>query len=879
MTLNQKRLQSDTEELLGLRGPKGNRAVRWNDLDKIAGRVDMQAVRDVAERVARDIAEEYGGNIDLSDLHNLVDEAQRVADEAATEAQNANTKAQQAHAYADDLVSQARSDMAVDFAAAQTAASQALGAAYDAANSLLTATAGVARLFPADFRDGATYWRADGSGDPAAAGFLPPDSSLQNEAAVGNFVRFAKNRAAVRVIFSRGVADYQQGRTIRVTAKLRMVGGVNSAVAMRIATLADGWTGKRVLANNVILPVALPDIWTLVSAEFTLPAPTAGEVAFRVGIGVSNGITPDVPIDVAMIRIEDVTLAKEAANYSTQAGISRDSAVVARGLAEDAAASALDSMEMSAAVAGRGVSVLSDQFLVSSDWGRFGGAGTRTVLSNALYPLGRTWRFQVTAAQNDGAQIIDSPDTIWPGQTDAAAYVIEVEFTLISGTLNGAGARISWKNSTNNEFAVNLSLADMQAGEGLSGRSRVARGVFVKPSNFSGTFVSHRLFVFANWDGGGFTRAAKTIEFHRISVRPASLEEMGSGQVMAQVQAHLSQTYLTRAETNSAIANADLSLNASLAGMRASVQQSSTAIASLSGSVARFTNIVTVDGEKRAGIEAVAFNGSGIGTGSVLKLIGDDVIAEGTLSAGRVVVHDGSGNLFPDPQFSLLSLAGWTGNGSAHLYPIRTSAIPGGVVMNNAPATTVLFLSNHAESANRYLTSPPFELAPNSKLDLAFDYSVSSGGNHSLNFRLLFYDNTDTIITTAGTTIHTAPANWQRYSAEVTAPANTVRARIQILSLAANMNNWACATNFSVIRKRSGATLIEPNSLTTREIYTDDFAAKGLAVFGGTLQSDNFNAANNTGWRIQKNGTLNMPKAFIKSAHLDDAVIKGAHIG
>lgn len=540
------------------------------------------------------------------------------------------------------------------------------------------------------------------------------------------------------------------------------------------------------------------------------------------------------------------------------------------------------SLNLIAQAQGRETSCLSDMFLVSSDWTRLTGQGTLDLLTNQLFPIGRTWQFTVGQFDQDGIWLNDAPATIWPGQTDAAGYVVEINYTLLSGSLAGAGVILTWSNaSVGGDYTVAIPLSDMQAGVGVAGRSRLAQAVFLKPTDFTGTFTAHSLQVYVNENEVFAPSAAKTIQIHRINVRPATREEMGQGVVMDSVQAHLSENYLTAAGTEAAIATADLTLNASLEDTFATVQRTDTAIASIDGTVARFRNIATVNGEVRAGIEAVAFDGTGGGTGSVVKLIGDDVIAEGTLSAGRIIVHDGSGNLFPDPAFSLMSLAGWTGDGHDFMYPMANADIPGTTVRTNAPASTVLYLSNHAGQGTKTLTSPKFEARADNVFDLAFDCAVSgdSAQTHSVNLRLIYFDNTGAqLAATTGFTQAAAPASWARYSTTVVAPAGAVKAAIQIRSLDTSLTAWACATNFSVIRKRSGATLIEPSSITSGLVNTTDFNAAGLAVFGGTLQSDDFNAGTGTGWRITKAGTMNMPNAIITSAKIANAAITSAKI-
>ena len=85
--------QAKLEELLGERGTKGNRAVRFKDLGSAgAGMTEQTAkhVEKIAEKVAREIAESYdSANIDVAALQAQIDAAEAEAQQASAAAQNA----------------------------------------------------------------------------------------------------------------------------------------------------------------------------------------------------------------------------------------------------------------------------------------------------------------------------------------------------------------------------------------------------------------------------------------------------------------------------------------------------------------------------------------------------------------------------------------------------------------------------------------------------------------------------------------------------------------------------------------------------------------------------------------------------------------------
>ncbi len=130
------------------------------------------------------------------------------------------------------------------------------------------------------------------------------------------------------------------------------------------------------------------------------------------------------------------------------------------------------------------------------------------------------------AAQSDGLYTQSGRNT-WIGAVNLDGYVIEVDFTLHSGVLSGAGVRIDWER-VGGQYYTPIRLQDMHL-SGPSGSVQRASAVFRKPQNFTGNFTKHDLYLFANYNGHGWARKAKNIEFHRCFVRPATPEELGTG--------------------------------------------------------------------------------------------------------------------------------------------------------------------------------------------------------------------------------------------------------------------------------------------------------------------------------------------------------------
>ncbi|MDO5606749.1 MAG: hypothetical protein Q4G25_16470, partial [Paracoccus sp. (in: a-proteobacteria)] len=587
------------QELMGERGSKPNHAVRFRDLrDAMGGSGLLAQVQKAAEKVARDIAESYdGANVDLSTLQDRINAAEAEAIAASAAAQNALSAAQVAAAYTDQEVAEAKAALGIDYASAHAAAASAQTWADEASQAVLRAQADVARLFPTDFRSGGIYWRSAYAGDPALAPVWTADRSFMNDPVAGDFIRIAADLTQTRAIVSRGTAPFVEGKTIRVTVKVRTNGGVTNRLQLAICGLRADWTNAQVYGSATFAPDA-PDTFQTISRDFTLPAPPAGVVAFRAGVRAISSVTPALAIDVAEIRIEDVTALAGAEKAAADAIIARNDAVAAKDSAEGASAAASSYLGMAAQVASTGNGVLDDQFLAAPVWFNWGSGGTGTWRTNQFYPIGRSYSMSLADGEERGVRVDNAIAAgIWKGQANAAGYVVEVELTR-TGSTAGAGVRLSWI-SGGASYHTPIALSAMLAGGGMTGTRQTARAVFMRPSGVTGSFSDHSIYIFAGHSMFGAT-AAKSVTIHRVNIRPATAEEMGSGQVMDAVQAHLTQNYLTKAGTNQSIAAAVQTVNASLGQTNAAVAVNSTALSSLDGAVARFSVVTDVNGGKQA---------------------------------------------------------------------------------------------------------------------------------------------------------------------------------------------------------------------------------------------------------------------------------------
>jgi hypothetical protein len=604
-------------------------------------RADAEIAR-AAAVVAKDDAESAMSA--ASESRRLAAEAQRLAEEGSDAASRSADAASE---------SESRAAGFVDDAGAQALAAE---------RSVLSAEVSRSQgpILPSDFEGGLGAWTTRRAGAPSIA---PQHTNLtlgEGDGDFGNFGLWQPTAVAGNNVLTRGVVSARD-RSYRITIDFKVMsvsGGTTVSLTMALLfldaayseALSSIFAGSYAVGKHTMSGVISGTAGDAVDSVQTLLR-SAGNTRLFMRAGLRLNENRAAVIRIGGIRIDDVTQELGAMAQVALAGVARDSAVSAKDDAEDAAASAQDSLRLTAEVSGRDMSVINDTFLTRPEWSRWGGQGTLLLSASPIHPVGRSWRFTVTSSQNDGLSIINSPDAIWTGQLDAEAYAVEVEYTLVSGSIAGSGVQVSWTaDASGRSGHVAMALSEMASGaSGQSSRTRFARGVIRKPSGFVGPFVANSLFVFANYQI--WPRAAKTIIFHRVRIRPATAEELGGGEVAAGIRSNILVDYLTSAQTTAAVAALREELETTMGGSFAAVRRSATAIANLSGSVARIRNIATVDGEPvGAGIEAVAFNNTGGTSGTLLKLIGDNVVARGTLSADRLVVGLGK-NLITDPGF------------------------------------------------------------------------------------------------------------------------------------------------------------------------------------------------------------------------------------
>jgi len=490
------------------------------------------------------------------------------------------------------------------------------------------------------------------------------------------------------------------------------------------------------------------------------------------------------------------------------------------------------------------------------------------------------------AAQSDGLYTQSGRNT-WIGAVNLDGYVIEVDFTLHSGVLSGAGVRIDWER-VGGQYYTPIRLQDMHL-SGPSGSVQRASAVFRKPQNFTGNFTKHDLYLFANYNGHGWARKAKNIEFHRCFVRPATPEELGTGILADTLNGEITDIKALDVNGNTAFGKLLNQLDVDAGGTSAVVNEHASAVADLDGFASAYAGVtVQTNGGRIAGFRATSFvNPDGSGSG-VLELLGD-VVAPGTLSTNALTVGLGQ-NLLSNTDFSD-SLNGWVtyktgGGGNVNLY----RRPPGSWAGKYYPTLACHQNSNKTDGYTDIRCHPKLVNGVHSKgapVEAGEWIEVSvKASSHRCRFELrIHFVNKDgnhagwsNILGSANDvrSSSTNPDLWPTYWGKWKAPAGTAYATIHIRKLATRAgsnDSWLFVHKPQLARSHAnatqpapyspgGTTLITGDKVATGSVNADrmntaSFAATGLALFGGAVRSTNF-VSGTRGWRIDNNGSMEL---------------------
>ena len=320
------------------------------------------------------------------------------------------------------------------------------------------------------------------------------------------------------------------------------------------------------------------------------------------------------------------------------------------------------------------------------------------------------------------------------------------------------------------------------------------------------------------------------------------------------IRADLTQNYFTRAETNQAIASFDMTGNASLDGLRASVTTQGAAIADLEGNASAGYLIKAQAGNQVSLLDLVAADGSS-GSVSVARIAATDILLEGSVSMRMLTVTD-FGNMIWNSE--LENDDGWS--------------VPAGVFLNfSGPAGSIAVgqfqfspdTTTRRVSWGNNLTDGYFRVEAGETYVYGARYGVSnaSGRYFTPSDNLNFFDESGALVPGGPGGFHSPITgfDFEEASRTATAPAGAYWARVQFgRGGTANEAHIGWVERPFFRKLNSAATLITPQSITTAEVLTGSLHANDIGV--GRFSANMINVdglltiEESAGLRYQKNG-------------------------
>jgi len=289
---------------------------------------------------------------------------------------------------------------------------------------------------------------------------------------------------------------------------------------------------------------------------------------------------------------------------------------------------------------------------------------------------------------------------------------------------------------------------------------------------------------------------------------------------------------------------------------------------------------------KIAGIRATVYDGDGgATTGSILELLGDNVVAPGSLSASSLVITDTTGNFWPNAAFKYGDNRGF-GN-----LPAPWSIVQQGSntfdPVQDAVSQYILQIGPDATQRNWFATTP-IDVKGGESFEISCDLARDEFAGLDPEVRLVmsFVDAAGTYV--GGNFVPFVPTEktWQRFTKNVTAPANAARVNLSVRKYAAASSAFAFVANIEAIRKRSGATLITPYSITSEAALFAEAAIGTLEIAQGavTVESSAYKGTtqsilSNDTWQTVNLVTINKTLAGFSTRILVSMVTAGASVG
>lgn len=351
-----------------------------------------------------------------------------------------------------------------------------------------------------------------------------------------------------QLLTPKGVCPVQAGGKYEVYSKMRtLVRGSPAGLSYALAYVFNGsgtLLGLPAVGQGPLMGSAAINAWEETTFSFDMDAilvtyPTAAYIQFGRSFNQTSGTDTDGTQQMQFFRVRDISVVKSA---QLQAQISTDQAASAT--ASAAVASTSQSVVASMlGVASNKNSVFADwTATLPASWTDWNSSPTKGTPGR----YGPNYLQQVCTAGGDFG-LYQRVTGLGPGW-----YVVEADIDLLSGSLLSSGMYLNPIDSSNAgfgstyqqylQFELDKDINQAVIGAGTAGKaykfSKLMRFTHV---NTAGCEV----YLMSNWNTfptGSTTRPAKTIRWHRASIRPANDSEIAVGTPSTGLQASVTTT-------------------------------------------------------------------------------------------------------------------------------------------------------------------------------------------------------------------------------------------------------------------------------------------------------------------------------------------------
>ena len=468
------------------------------------------------------------------------------------------------------------------------------------------------------------------------------------------------------------------------------------------------------------------------------------------------------------------------------------------------------------------------------------------VAANTMYGSGSDLTFTAGAAGTNTGIYLQSNAADWKGAKNPAAFLVELDATLISGGVQGASVLVDWFNTGGTSWRASMKLADMIGYTPIAGLPLRASGIFARPAGFTGTFASHVVYFLANstvMEPG----LAKVLKLHRFAMYPADATDTLTRSLNSSVTNILAVD--VSALTGTAMGVLLTQLAVSGGGTSATITAQGSAIADLSGNASALYGFSVGAGGVSAGLQLCAYYDADTGVAaSNVKINADWIDLVGKVRASSLLVS-APDNAWPD--YDMVDPAMYaTSTAASYVFvPVSVNKLGKCVLQIAVDAALEIVTSRSfpVEAEEQYRVSGGAWLVAagagggQAVLDLQ-TLSVDASGVETLVRTITISDNTD--LGLGGIIMGRV---------DVVMAANEVRARWRFRRIAGGTQ----AARFGGLKAKqmTGADLLVSGALSVQ----------GMAAFGGSLQSSNF-VTGVSGWKLTNAGVFEGKDVILRDA-------------